>query len=374
MENLTSENTFTDTADVKVSVIIPVYNAHEFLPEAIKSISAQTFTDFEVIFVDDGSTDRSLDIIKEFKERDARARIVTENNAGPAAARNRGLARARGKYVIFLDADDFYEPPLIESLYTISEQAGLDVAVADFDIYNTKHGRFEHNVESDKFELLDGGRVVSKSTHPDEILQCATGYVWNKMFRRDFLFENELSFNTSLKIFEDVHFVMTALSTATAVAKKPEVLVHHRVYSEQSRPKMFKQHYANVISVYSELKKFLMHKGIYAPISLSFINLSASRCCKIYNILWKDAQEDFWNMLHSSYAEELGWNSVNPEEIENPTVRRFIVGVSLYTHKQYRKRKEESFISVSDTQMEQKFKRKKAFERFVGMLRFGRGN
>lgn len=379
MDNLNSENIATSAEgaasaeNVKVSVIIPVYNAHEFLPKALETICAQDFTDFEIILVDDGSTDRSLDIIKEFKERDQRIRIITENNAGPAAARNKGLSRARGKYVIFLDADDFYEPTLLSSLYNMSEQAELDVAVADFDIYSTKHARFEHNVESDHFELLTEGRVISKSTYPDHILQCATGYVWNKMFRRDFLTENELSFNTSLKIFEDVHFVMTALATAGAIAKKCEVLVHHRIYKEQSRPKMFKQHYINVFSVYSELKKFLMHKGIYAPISSSFINLSANRCYKIYNILWKDAKENFWNLIHDEYADALGWKSASPEEIENPAVRSFIAAASLYTHKQFVKKKKTATF-VADEGVEQKFKRKKALVHFIAMLRFGRGN
>ncbi len=356
---------------VKVSVIIPIYNAQEYLPAALESIIAQDFSDMEVICVDDGSTDRSLDVVKAFKEKDSRVRIITENNAGPATARNKGLARARGKYVIFLDADDFYEPDLVSALYNLSERAELDVAIADFDVYNTKHERFEHNVESDHFDLLTEGRVVSKSVYPDYILQCTTGYVWNKMFRRDFLYENGLSFNTELKVFEDVYFVMTTVAVASAIAKVGKILVHHRIYSEQTRPKMFKKYYTDVPVVYEEIKKFLMHKGIYAPISSSFMNLSASRCCKIYNILWKDAKENFWNLLHDTYAEALGWRAFDQDEVENPAVRSFIAAVSLYTHKQYLKRQKSVTVTV-DEGMEQKFKRKKAFKRFVEMLRFGK--
>ncbi len=362
---------FNPPEQIKVSVIIPIYNAHEYLPMALESILQQDFSEMEIICVDDGSTDRSLDIIKSFKERDLRIRIITENNAGPAAARNKGLARARGKYVIFLDADDFYEPDLILALYSLSERAELDIAVADFDLYNTKHERFEHNVESDHFDLLTEGRVVSKNVYPDYILQCTTGYVWNKMFRRDFLYENKLSFNTNLKVFEDVHFVMAAVATASSIAKDGKILVHHRIYSGQTRPKMFKKHYTDVPVVYEEIKKFLMQKGIYAPISSSFMNLSASRCYKIYNILWKDAKENFWNLLHNTYAESLGWRVFDPEEVENPAVRSFIAGVSLYTHKQYLKRQKSATVTV-DEGIEQKFKRRKAFRRFAEMLRFGR--
>ncbi len=371
MDVLNNNAEINTQEQIKVSVIIPIYNAHDYLRVALDSIVSQDFSEMEIICVDDGSTDRSLDIIKEYKERDARVRIITENNAGPATARNKGLARARGKYVIFLDADDFYEPDLVSALYTLSEHAELDVAVADFDLYNTKHQRFEHNVESDHFDLLTEGRVVSKNVYPDYILQCATGYVWNKMFRRDFLYENKLSFNTSLKVFEDVHFVMAAIATASAIAKVGKILVHHRIYSGQTRPKMFKKHYTDVPVVYEEIKKFLMQKGIYAPISSSFMNLSASRCYKIYNILWKDAKENFWNLLHNTYAESLGWRAFDSEEVESPAVRSFIAGVSLYTHKQYLKRQKSVTVTV-DEGMEQKFKRRKAFRRFAEMLRFGK--
>ena len=328
---------------VAVSVVLPFYNAHTYLKEAIEGILAQSFDSFELILVDDGSTDRSLDIAKSFKELDRRVRIITENNAGPAAARNKGLVRARGDYIIFLDADDFYEPTLISSLYSLAVEKNIDVAIADFDVYNTRRGTFEHNVESDHYHLLAGGNVVSKSEHPDHILQCATGYVWNKLFRRDFIFENKLSFNTDLKIFEDVCFVTAAVACASRIAKCEDILVHHRVYSEQSRPKMFKKHYHDVPLVYSEIKKFLMHRGIYAPISSSFMNLSASRCYNIYNILWKDAKESFWNLLHEEYAELLDWTSADPDEVERPVVRSFIAAVSMYSHKQYVKKRKTMF-------------------------------
>ena len=93
--------------NVKVSVVMPIYNASDYLRLALDGVVHQTLTDIELICVDDGSTDDSLSIIKEYQQADERVRILTENNAGPSIARNKGLSRARGKYVIFLDADDF---------------------------------------------------------------------------------------------------------------------------------------------------------------------------------------------------------------------------------------------------------------------------
>ena len=101
---------------IKVSVVMPIYNAYDYLRPAIDSVLGQTLADIELICVDDGSTDRSLDIIKEYQKSDSRIRILTESNAGPSIARNKGLARARGEFVIFLDADDFYEKNLLSAL------------------------------------------------------------------------------------------------------------------------------------------------------------------------------------------------------------------------------------------------------------------
>ena len=115
----------SNTDGIKVSVVMPIYNAYEYLRPAIDSVLDQTLGEIELICVDDGSTDRSLDILKEYKDKDERVRILTENNAGPSFARNKGLARARGDYVIFLDADDFYEPTLLEKLYLLQRVTSL---------------------------------------------------------------------------------------------------------------------------------------------------------------------------------------------------------------------------------------------------------
>ena len=328
----------TNTEIVKVSVVMPVYNAEAYLEEAIESILSQTLDSLELICVDDGSTDRSLDIIKEFQKKDARVRIITENNAGPSAARNKGLARARGEYIFFFDADDFCENTLLLKLYNLSVSKNLDIAIVKYDIYHNKKEKFEANIPSDHGEIFADGAVVSKNNYPDYILQCTTAYVWNKMFKHSFLIEKELQFDTDLRVFEDTYFVVTALSLADRVGKLSEVLVHHRVYSDQNKTKLFKKYYAQVPVLYAKIKEFLRGHGMYSPLSQSFLNLSASRCYKIYNLLWKDAKENFWNLFHDEYAEALDWTSAKPEEFESEDVRDFCANVILYNHKQYEKR------------------------------------
>ena len=324
--------------NVKVSVVMPIYNAYDYLRPAIDSVLAQTLTDIELICVDDGSTDNSLSILKEYQQQDERVRIIAENNAGPSLARNKGLQRARGKYVIFLDADDFYDYNLLESLYNLAEEESLDIAICKFDIYNSRKAKFEDNIRSDHGEIFDGGKVVSKNDYPDVILSCTTGYVWNKLFRKEFLVEKELAFDTDLRVFEDTCFVVTALSLADRVGKCNEKLIHHRVYSDQPRNRLLRKYYRNVPVVYAKIKEFLRAHGKYTPLSQSFLNLSASRCYKMYNVLWRDAQAELWDLLHDGYAEELGWTNVEPYEFEDPEVCDFVANVIIYNAKQYEKR------------------------------------
>ena len=296
-----------DGRNIKVSVIMPVYNAYDYLRPAMDSVLDQTLKDIELICIDDGSTDHSLDIIKSYQAADERVRIVTENNAGVSIARNKGIIRVRGEYMIFLDADDFFEPTLIEKLYNHAKEYDLDISVAKFDFYNSKTSKFSPQIEDAHADIFTPGKVVSKSEFPDCILQSTTGYVWNKMFKTSFIRDKELTFAPQLYVFEDVHFVCTALSLAERVSRIDEVLVHHRIYSDQSRSKLFRKYYSQVPVVYLSVKEFLVQHGMYIPLSRSFLNFSVSRCFKIYNLLWNDAKADFWNMLHSGYADSLGW-------------------------------------------------------------------
>ena len=328
----------TENSGIKISVIMPVYNAYDYLKLAIDTVLSQTLRDLELICIDDGSTDGSLSIIKECQSADERIRIVTENNAGPSVARNKGIVRARGEFVIFLDADDIYEPTLLETLYKMAIENDLDIAVASFDILNNKKGKYSPATPEPHGDIFASGAVVSKSEFPDYILQSTTGYVWNKLFRASFIKEKELTFEPELYVFEDVHFVCTALSLASRVAKTDSVLIHHRVYSEQSRAKLFKKYYSQVPVVYFKIKEFLMQHGNYVPLTRSFLNLSAGRCYKIFNLLWSDAKEKFWDELHSGYADTLGWYQHEPYAFEDKEVYEFVANVGLYTYAQYQKR------------------------------------
>ena len=327
-----------ENGSVKVSVIIPIYNAYDYLRPAMDSVLDQTLSDIEVICVDDGSTDHSLDILKEYRESDARVRIITETNAGPALARNAGFKRARGEYVIFLDADDFFEPTLIEKLYTAATEKDLDIAIARYDIYNSKKAVFRKNTENEHIRIFENGAVTSKNQYPDYILQSTTGSAWNKLFKKSFLAEKNIHFLPDVMMFEDVFFTVCALAFAERVSLVPEVLVHHRIYNEQSRAKHFKKYFSQVPEVYLRIKEFLMKGGMYEPLTNGYLNLTASRCYYIFGLLKSDSKEKFWNLLHYDYNEKLGWQTHPAEDFESPEVCEFAANVELYNYDQYSKR------------------------------------
>ncbi len=324
--------------EVKVSVIMPIFNEGKFLPLAMESVTKQTLREIEIICVDDGSTDNSLEILKNYQKKDERIRIVTETNAGPALARNNGLRRVRGEFMAFLDADDFFEPTFLEDLYREAVENNLDIAIAGYDIYNTRKDIFENVVPSEHEDIYEPGKVTSKSEHPDHIFLSTNGAAWNKLFRTSFVVDKKLQFLPDVKLYEDVYFVITALSLAERVSKVFKTLIHHRVYSEQSRAKTFHKYFSQVPMIYLRIKEFLMQHGLYAPLSNAFLNMTASRCYKIFNLIDSGAKEEFWEILYNEYMEKLDWAGRSIHDFEDVAVFEFVANIELYDYKQYKKR------------------------------------
>lgn len=116
----------------EISVIVAIYNADGYLSKCLNSIKLQTFRDFEVLMVDDGSTDNSLSVCEQYAKEDARFKYFHKENGGVASARNFGLKRVTGKYVIHADADDWMEPTMLEDLYNEAERQQTDMLICDF--------------------------------------------------------------------------------------------------------------------------------------------------------------------------------------------------------------------------------------------------
>ena len=185
--------------------------------------------------------------------------------------------------------------------------------------------------------------------------------------------EKELTFAPELFVFEDIYYVSATFSLAERISYVDKVLVHHRIYSEQSRPKLFKKYYTQIPIVYMRIKEFLTSHGLYVPIKRSFLNLSATRCFAIYNLLWHDAKGDFWNLLHQGVADSLGWFTIESGEFYSGEVCEFCANVGLYTHDLYMKRtKKGKNVPVerfSATKMKNKIKGRNAWYKLLSLFR-----
>lgn len=194
---------------MKLSVIVPIYNCEPFLPACLDSILAQTYTDLEIILVDDGSPDQSPQICNEYEKADRRIKVIHQDNQGVSAARNAGLRLASGELISFIDSDDTLEPDMYELLVAAMQDHDADISHCGFN-------RVENGVVH---PIYDTRQTVLQTS--EEAVRCLitgklfTGSLWNKLFRTSLL--EGLSFYEALKINEDIQFAFEAFRRANRI-------------------------------------------------------------------------------------------------------------------------------------------------------------
>ncbi len=223
-QTLTITKTETGETHPLISVIVPVYNVAPYLRRCIDSLLAQTFRDFEIILVDDGSTDGSSAICDEYAKASnnggIKVRAVHQPNAGVSSARNRGVDEARGVYISFIDADDWVEPSFLQAFADeIAKHKDVDLVVQGFwnhekqpmtwdeVYYPTRHEVCLHMMEMEQRRLI--------------------GYVWNKIFRRTVITDNNIRFDPSVPIGEDYLFCLTCIGQCHSMAVTPHIGYHY---------------------------------------------------------------------------------------------------------------------------------------------------
>lgn len=186
-----------------VSIIVPVYNGERFLRICIDSILAQTFADFELILVNDGSSDRSADILAEYEKADARVRVVTQKNQGVSAARNAGLDVCRGEFVRFIDCDDTLPPDSLDVLVKKARGNGSDLVIAAYHEVVGKSAMLRDLPKSEE-TMPCNDFLKHFSRYPTSFYY---GVLWNKLFRRELIANAHLRFTPGMTWGEDFTFV-----------------------------------------------------------------------------------------------------------------------------------------------------------------------
>ncbi len=250
----------------KISVIVPVYNVERYLPRCIDSILAQTFTDFELLLIDDGSKDSSGEICDEYASKDSRVRVFHKENGGVSSARNVGLDNARGEWIAFCDSDDWVDA---NWLFDFAKDLDCDMVVQGYNIrtHNQEYVRicFPHSCLYKKDNL---GDFFSEIYSLDNV-----GFVWCRLFKNKIISEKELRFNHEYVVWEDLDFIFQYIKNITTVRLQNNA---HYYYIKPDYSVKYSGKQKNVKSlecIYNLINNYVDVVGYCAnPLWISFVN------------------------------------------------------------------------------------------------------
>jgi glycosyltransferase involved in cell wall biosynthesis len=250
--------------DIKVSVVMPVYNAEKYLAKSIESMLSQTLKEIELILVNDGSKDNSLKICEEYKNKDNRVTVINKKNEGACIARNTGIEKAKGKYIQLVDADDYIENNMLEEQYNLAEKTNAEVVMCGmkFDIHQ-KNGQVVTSESHYKDMVLDSQDEI-KPIFMDLFDNLLFNYTHNKLYNAQFLKSNNLKFIDWLPIDQDTNFNIDVFKKLNKLTISTKSYYHYVKTFEET---IVTRYHANKFKVrtfrYDRLKQLLMDWGIY---------------------------------------------------------------------------------------------------------------
>lgn len=253
----------------KVSVIIPVYNVEKYLRQCLDSIINQTLKEIEIICVDDGSTDSSLEILKEYEQNDKRVKVIKQKNQFAGVARNNGLKVATGDWVTFIDSDDFCELTGLENMYKIAEENDLDFIKCSSRCYNESLQQYENidwYINKKAENLFD--KVISFNEYPD-ILYAICDTPWSGLYRMSFVKENNIYF-PNFRCVNDRSFFVNCLLKAQRLLVTNIYFVNHRIERAGSLITSKHYHFDDQIRHYNRIKEITkeINNGTYTQFAL----------------------------------------------------------------------------------------------------------
>ncbi|MCH5185705.1 MAG: glycosyltransferase [Oscillospiraceae bacterium] len=306
--------------DVKVSVIVSVYNSGKYLRRTLDSILDQTFEETEIICVDDGSADNSLEILREYESKYSKIKVLRqlEKSDGAALARNLGIENAVGEYLSILDSDDFFEPDMIEKAYSKAKETNADMVIYDGYV-------FDENLNADKEVgyilhneyIHDGEDVLETKNYEDVLFQLTLGAAWNCLFRHDFVRENNIKFQC-FHHADDLGFVYLAFACAKRIAVVRDRLIHYRLNNSSSQAANIDKWPETSYLALEQFKSELIKRSSYEKFKASF-----AQCVMIYVDFYFKGMKDYkeleklYNALKNKYFEKLDVYDITDDKFKN---------------------------------------------------------
>lgn len=236
--------------NVEVSIIIPVYNVEKYLEKCLNSVINQTFKNIEIIIVNDGSTDKSLDIIKKFMHQDKRIVLINKKNEGPSAARNSGLKIARGKWIQYIDSDDWIEINYIEKVYEFADKNSLDIVSTKYYI-NYESGKEEIKKMYHKKEINSSSEYLKEFFENFE-----SPSLWNRFIKKEIYTKNNLFSNEKISLGEDLYITPKLFYFSKKIGFLNKEFYHYRQNSESITHTKKSLKMIQVFNVFTDLDNF----------------------------------------------------------------------------------------------------------------------
>lgn len=242
--------------NVNVTIILPFFNAERFLERCLKSIEAQNYKSFECILINDGSTDNSKLLVEKFVKKDARFKLINKSNTGVSDSRNYGIRVANGKYIYFIDSDDWIEPNSIEDMVKCIEIKKCDLVMSDiwFDYTNRKLIPYTREMGIVKKEDALVSLYNDTWTRP---------VVWGKLYKKDIIIDNKIQFKSEIAYAEDILFLTKVLLCSEKIEYINKPLYHYFLDNSNSalhtigRKKQFQSEWLTRWDAYEEMENVL---------------------------------------------------------------------------------------------------------------------
>ncbi|MDR3063739.1 MAG: glycosyltransferase [Methanobrevibacter sp.] len=297
-------------SNTKISVIIPIYNSEKYLKDCLDSVTKQSLKDIQIICINDGSTDRSLEILREYASNDSRFVIINQENKGAGVARNIGLDNATGEYISFIDSDDWIKKELYKKTYSLAKSKNLDMIMFKMINYEEKTKKLYETAYYNLNSLHDyfDGTIFSTSNTKDKIFQMSVS-PGNKLYKRELIEELGLRFPEGI-IFEDSPFFMELYLNSKKNLVIDEYLYYRR-RSEGSVTTLFDEHYQDIIpmtniliDIFKKYNKFEKYKKGLINFKVAFTRKKYLDVHKNRKKIFKIIKEDFLKMKENCLADE----------------------------------------------------------------------
>lgn len=282
---------------IKVSVIIPVFNVENYLGECLDSIINQSLSELEIICINDGSTDNSLNILHDYQKKDNRIRIINQENHGQGYARNVGLSQVVGDYVYFMDADDYLELTALEELYNLAENKSLDLIIFKLINFHDENRETFQTHYYDMVFLRDkvGDSVFNYNDVGDRVFQIAVSPP-GKLFKRS-LIEN-IRFPENL-IFEDNPFFVEAFFNAKRVYFYDKYLYYRRVRNDSTTSNF--NRYSDSIIVLNKINDIIKDLNLFNQFSNLLYFRKIDQVLFRYNLLDEEYKPNFFVKMKEDF-------------------------------------------------------------------------